>query len=114
VLLAFRTPEERAMLISEYEGKHEVNPQASSDFFERLDQIRVLGYEMMPSHQMAGIVNLSAPVLSPDGQAIAALTIPYVTIINQPSAPDINRTIQILLDTTRQLSSLAGLDLVKE
>lgn len=111
VLLAFRSAEERDMMISEYEGRTEAKTEQAGDFFDRLDQIRARGYEMMPSQQMAGIVNLSAPVLGPDGRAIAALTIPYVTIINMPSAPDISRTIQLLLDMTRQLSALAGLDL---
>lgn len=111
VLLAFRSAEERGMMISEYEGRTEVKAEQTEDFFARLDQIRARGYEMMPSQQMAGIVNLSAPVLGPDGRAIAALTVPYVTIINMPSAPDISRTIQLLLETTQQLSTLAGLDL---
>jgi DNA-binding IclR family transcriptional regulator len=111
VLLAFRSAEERDMMIGEYEGRTEIKAEQTADFFDRLDQIRARGYEMMPSQQMAGIVNLSAPVLGPDGRAIAALTIPYVTIINMPSAPDISRTIQLLLDTTRQLSALAGLEL---
>lgn len=111
VLLAFRSAEERDMMILEYEGRTEAKAEQTGDFFDRLDQIRARGYEMMPSQQMAGIVNLSAPVLGPDGRAIAALTIPYVTIINMPSAPDISRTIQLLLDMTRQLSALAGLDL---
>lgn len=111
VLLAFRSAEERDMMVSEYEGRTEVKAEQTEDFFARLDQIRGRGYEMMPSQQMAGIVNLSAPVLGPDGRAIAALTIPYVTIINMPAAPDISRTIQLLLDTTKQLSALAGLDL---
>jgi DNA-binding IclR family transcriptional regulator len=111
VLLAFRSAEERDMMISEYEGRTEAKAEQTEDFFGRLDQIRGRDYEMMPSQQMAGIVNLSAPVLGPDGRAIAALTIPYVTIINMPAAPDISKTIQLLLETTRQLSSLAGLDL---
>lgn len=99
------------MMISEYEGRMDVRAEQTEDFFGRLDQIRARGYEMMPSQQMAGLVNLSAPVLGPDGRAIAALTIPFVTIINLPSAPDISRTIQLLLETTKRLSALAGLDL---
>jgi DNA-binding IclR family transcriptional regulator len=111
VLLAFRSPEERQMMMAEYEGRMDVKAEQTEDFFGRLDQITARGYEMMPSQQMAGLVNLSAPVLGPDGRAIAALTIPFVTIINLPSAPDISRTIQLLLETTKRLSSLAGLDL---
>lgn len=114
VLLAFRSKEERVEMISEYEGTTELKTAQGQDFFDRLDQIRARGYEMMPSQQMAGIVNLSAPVLGPDGRAIAALTVPFVTIINMPAAPDMTRTIQLLLDTTSQLSTLAGLELAKD
>ena len=111
VLLAFRSDEERAMMISEYEGITDAKAEQTTEFFARLDKVRELGYEMMPSQQMAGIVNLSAPVLGPDRRAIASLTIPFTTIINMPSAPDISRTIQLLQETTKQLSALAGLDL---
>lgn len=114
VLLAFRSPEERAMMIQEYEGVHEASAEQKPDFFTRLDQIRDRGYEMMPSSQTAGVVNLSAPVLGSDGKAFAALTIPYITIINSTVAPDISRTIQLLTNTSHQLSQLTGLDIKPE
>lgn len=89
VLLAFRTPEERMMMIREYEQKGEDVSELTPEFLGRLEQIRERGYEMMPSLQTAGVVNISAPVLGRDGHTIAALTIPYITIINMPAAPDI-------------------------
>ena len=111
VLLAFRTPEMRAMMMQEYEESGETPIEPGSEFHNRLEQIRERGYEMMPSVQTAGVVNLSAPVMGPDQKAIAALTIPYITIINQPAAPNISQTIQLLLKTSEQLSKLAGLDI---
>jgi DNA-binding IclR family transcriptional regulator len=51
---------------------------------------------------------LMTPVLGADGTAIAALTVPYITLINTPVAPDISTTIQLLGDTTRNLSEMAG------
>jgi DNA-binding IclR family transcriptional regulator len=108
VLLAFRTPEERAMMIREYEEKGEDVSDLTPEFLGRLDQIRERGYEMMPSLQTAGVVNISAPIIGPDGKAIAALTIPYITIINMPSAPDISQTIQLLVKTAQQLSKSLG------
>jgi DNA-binding IclR family transcriptional regulator len=111
VLLAFRTPEQRAMMMQEYEERGEAPLEPASDFTERLDQIRERGYEMMPSVQTAGVVNLSAPVMGPDQKAIAALTIPYITIINSAAAPNISQTIQLLVKTSEQLSKLAGLDI---
>jgi len=110
VLLAFRSPEERMMMIAEH-LKSTDKPGLEPDFAARLDQIRDRGYEMMPSAQTAGVFNLSAPVLGPDGWAIAALTIPYITLVNVPSAPDISGSIQLLLRTTQRLSELAGSDI---
>lgn len=110
VLLAFRPAEERLMMISEHLRSTE-RPAQPPEFFERLDQIRDRGYEMMASLQTAGVYNLSAPVLGPDGKAIAALTIPYIALVNAPDAPDITETIRLLQATTRTLSQLAGSDM---
>jgi len=74
----------------------------------RHDQVRDRGYEMMASLQTAGVYNLSTPVLGPDGRAIAALTIPYITLVNAPAAPDITATIQLLQSAATRLSNLAG------
>lgn len=43
-----------------------------------LDQIRRAGFRQAPSGQLKGIVDLSVPVLGPDGDALAALTCAYV------------------------------------
>ena len=110
VLLAFRPADERLMMISEHLRSTE-RPAQPPEFFERLDQIRDRGYEMMASLQTAGVYNLSAPVLGPDGKSIAALTIPYIALVNAPDAPDITETIRLLEATTRTLSQLAGSDM---
>lgn len=109
VLLAFRPQEEREMMIAEHRRSTEKS-KLSPGFFARLDQIRDRGYEMMASMQTAGVYNLSAPVLGPDRHAIAALTVPYITLVNQPAAPDITETISLIMATAGTLSQLAGSD----
>ena len=52
-------------------------------------------------------------MLGPDGKAIAALTVPYITLVNVPSAPDITGTIHLLLKTAEALSQLAGSDVTQ-
>ncbi|WP_256473284.1 IclR family transcriptional regulator [Phyllobacterium sp. 21LDTY02-6] len=106
VLLAFSTPEERRLMIAENRRGEEDKP-LPAELLARFGQIRERGYEMMPSMQTAGVHNLSAPVLASDGRVIAALTCPYISLL-APDAPDIDRTIAMLLETTGQLSSLAG------
>lgn len=109
VLLAFRSPEEREMMIAEHaKSKDEIG--RGPEFYARLDQIRERGYEMMASAQTAGVYNLSAPILGPDGRGIAALTVPYIGLVNTPAAPDITETIALLMKTAEQLSMLAGSD----
>jgi DNA-binding IclR family transcriptional regulator len=109
VLLAFRSEEEREMMIAEH-ARNRKDVDLGADFSERLDQIRERGYEMMASAQTAGVYNLSAPILGPDGRGIAALTCPYIALVNAPSAPDISQTIIMLQKTASQLSLLAGSD----
>ncbi|TCL71442.1 IclR family transcriptional regulator [Rhizobium sp. BK251] len=109
VLLAFRDAEERQMMISEHVRSRE-DIQVGPEFYERLDQIRERGFEMMASAQTAGVYNLSAPILGPDGRGIAALTCPYIALVNAPTAPDITQTIAFLQKTAAQLSLLVGSD----
>jgi DNA-binding IclR family transcriptional regulator len=80
------------------------------EFYERLAQIREHGYEMMASAQTAGVNNLSAPILGPDGRCIAALTCPYIALVNASAAPDISQTITMVMKTANELSLLAGSD----
>jgi DNA-binding IclR family transcriptional regulator len=109
VLLAFRSPEERQMMISEYARlRNDIDP--GPEFYARLDHVRERGYEMMASVQTAGVYNLSAPILGPDGRGIAALTCPYIALVNSPLAPDIDETVSMLQETAAQLSLLAGSD----
>ncbi len=111
VLLAFRSPELRAMMVAEHVGSGGPDGRMTEAFEARLEQIRQRGYEMMPSAQTAGVINLSAPITSADGSAIGALTVPYIALINTPGAADITTTITCLCDTAKRLSDLAGASL---
>jgi DNA-binding IclR family transcriptional regulator len=107
VLLAFRTPEERAMMVAEQD---EAGDGASrlAELAPRLAEIRERGYEIMPSQQTAGIYNLSAPVPGPDGHAVAALTCPYLGRLNRAEAPDMTSTVRMLCDTAATLAVAMG------
>ncbi|MGO8586951.1 IclR family transcriptional regulator, partial [Rhizobium ruizarguesonis] len=50
VLLAFRSEEEREMMISEH-VRSRSDIEIGDEFYDRLHQIRVRGYEMMASAQ---------------------------------------------------------------
>ena len=107
ILLAFRSPEQREMMIAEHEDAGE-ELNRPEDLEERMTQIRQRGYEVMPSLQTAGVYNLSAPVLGGDGAAIAAITCPYIAPLNRPKAPDIPATIAMLREAADALSQRIG------
>jgi DNA-binding IclR family transcriptional regulator len=107
ILLAFRSAEERALMIAEHEEPGG-EPDAPEDLEERLAQIRERGYEVMPSRQTSGIYNLSAPILGHDGSALAALTCPYLAPLGRPGAPDITQAIGMLMARAAQLSREIG------
>jgi DNA-binding IclR family transcriptional regulator len=107
VLLAFRSPEERALMRSEQETSGD-DLDIPEDLDERLAQIRARGYEVMPSRQTAGVYNLSAPILGSDGHALAALTCPYISPLGRPKAPDITEAIAAIVDTANTLSRTIG------
>jgi DNA-binding IclR family transcriptional regulator len=109
VLMAFRSPEERSLMIAEYE-RHVDDASQPDDYRGRLNMIRERGYEIMPSAQTGGVFNVSAPVLGPDGRAIAAITCPYIQVLNVPEAPGVDQVCQMIVATAKKLSELSGAD----
>jgi DNA-binding IclR family transcriptional regulator len=76
-ILAFQPPEDRAAMLAGARSKTgELIPE--SEFARRLDVIRLQGFEEMPSLQIAGVHNISFPVLDVGGKAVAAMTLPFL------------------------------------
>lgn len=107
VLLAFSTPERREMMITE--NRVDAGRTVPAALAERFNRIREQGYESMPSAQTAGVFNLSAPILAADGNAIAALTVPYIPLVNVGDAPDMSDCTHMLVETCKILSEMAGM-----
>lgn len=74
-LLAFQDADRRAQMLA-----HLHADPASLDpmLLARLDEIRAAGHRQAPSLQLVGVVDMSVPVLGPDGNAFAVLTCPHV------------------------------------
>lgn len=107
VLLAFATPQERAMMEAEREDQDE-DKSRPEGLDERLQIIRRQGYETMPSVQSEAVFNLSAPILGPNDTAIAALTCPFLPRIDRPDVPGMEAVLDILLQAVSELSIVLG------
>jgi DNA-binding IclR family transcriptional regulator len=73
-----------------------------------LKRIAEQGYEAMESRQTRGVVNLSVPVLGPNGAAVAALTCPYLDRRDRADAPDIDAVIALIRAAGQELSRTTG------
>lgn len=105
-LLAFTTQREREMMIRE----HELVPgeRRQTDLLDRLEVVQKRGYEEMASQQIRGVVNLSAPILGPGGTALAVLTVPYMSPLEDGAASDVATVLAAIRSAAGELSQIAG------
>ena len=75
-LLAFQLAERRPATLAQW-GLADADA-ALRAIEPHLSEVRRAGYREAPSEQLAGVVDLSAPVLGPDGDAFAVLTCAFI------------------------------------
>ncbi|MBB4123328.1 IclR family transcriptional regulator [Martelella radicis] len=98
VFLAFSSAENRALMLK---GAGEtMSPQVEA----LLESIRRDGYTMMPSEQIAGVTNLSAPVIGPLGSVMAVVTSPYTERLDRDSSEDRAHTLELVRAAAANLS----------
>ncbi len=103
VLLAFQNEAQRALMITEQLRTGEAALPQGLD--ERLAQVRSDGYERMNSLQTAGVLNISAPILTLDGSAIAAVTCPFIATLSD-TAPGQEACLDLIRKTAADISAV--------
>jgi DNA-binding IclR family transcriptional regulator len=93
VIAAFQRPERQAELVAIMAAQEGASPPAAIK--AKLDAIAAAGYDYAPSGIAFGVTDVSCPVLNHFGQAIAALTVPYM------SQPDVEVSKEELVDAVR-------------
>jgi DNA-binding IclR family transcriptional regulator len=103
-LLAFQTLEQRAQMLAEHTAvKGEVT--IDHDALESAcGEIRTQGFSQKDSQQIFGVTDLTVPLLASSGQAIAALTCPFLKRIDEYVAPTLDQTLAMLRETVQALS----------
>ena len=85
VILAFQSDEVRARALGARRLRS--GKPTPAGLYRHLDQIRRRGYEELASYQVHGVVNISYPVLNQHGEAIAAMTTPFIAHIGDSLGP---------------------------
>jgi DNA-binding IclR family transcriptional regulator len=85
VILAFQRDEVRARALGAWRLRSRKPIPAA--LYHHLNQIRRRGYEELASYQIHGVLNISYPVLNQHGEAIAAMTVPFLARIGDSVGP---------------------------
>jgi DNA-binding IclR family transcriptional regulator len=104
VILAFQSEEVRARALGAWRFRS--RKPVPADLFRHLNQIRQRGYEELASYQVHGVVNISYPVLNQHGEAVAAMTVPFLARIGDTVGPP--QVKEALSLASRKLSSAIG------
>src|SRR6201987_3630213 len=93
VILAFQSDEVRSRALGARRLRS--GKPTPAGLYRHLDQIRRRGYEELASYQVHGVVNVSYPILNQHGEAIAAMTTPFIARIGaRPGPPHVNRALR--------------------
>jgi DNA-binding IclR family transcriptional regulator len=76
VILAFQSDAVRARSLQAWQRRS--GKPVPANLFPHLARIRRRGYEELGSYRVHGVVNISYPVLNQHGEAVAALSVPFL------------------------------------
>lgn len=104
VMLAFQSERRRAEMLVEHQALEGEVPLEAKELEGILGGIRECGYWQGDSKQAYGVVDVSVPVVGPDGQALAVLTCPVVRRIDRHVGADLDEVRKLLLEAGNSLS----------
>jgi DNA-binding IclR family transcriptional regulator len=104
VILAHQDEDARERVIEEW--RLETKKRRPSDLDKHLAKILARGHERRASYEVAGVVNISFPVLNVQGQAIAGLTVPFVRRIQDTIG--LTEVVSTMREASRQISAAMG------
>ena len=104
VILAHQTSDVCSRAIGIWCKQHRERPPR--DLADHLASIRSRGYEERASYEVDGVINISFPVLDDRECAIAALTVPFLQRIGDPTTPATVR--EVLQKASMLLSEAMG------
>ena len=73
-----------------------------------LERVRKRGYDLQRSPVTAGVTDISYPIRGFDGKVVAALTVPYLHVLDDSLPTTVEQTRRMLEETARQVSHGLG------
>jgi DNA-binding IclR family transcriptional regulator len=106
VLLAFSPPDRVARILERMPSR--IAGDNAAKLQKRLAKVRKQGFEMMPSAITRGVTDMSYPVFGFHGDVMAALTIPFLELIDGSQKVGMEEARLRLREAARQTSRALG------
>ena len=103
VLLAFMADDARSAILDQT-----MDPATRDTLDAAFAAIRERGYESIRSARMGGISDISCPIFGFDGHVVAALTIPFLEVIDETPHISADEALVALKRTAMQISQALG------
>ena len=107
VLLAFSRPDQTDRMLELAERSRSA-PVERPKLEKTLAKVRERGFDMMASPITHGVTDMSYPVFGFHGDVMAALTIPFLELIDGSQKVPMDETRQRLQRTAQRISALLG------
>jgi DNA-binding IclR family transcriptional regulator len=101
VLAAFASPADRTRLVARLRDAHRDFDEAA--FRDKLAEVEAAGFARGPSHAVAGVTDVGAPVRGETGFAVAALTVPFIS--RATGAADLEAATEMVQREARAISA---------
>jgi len=105
VILAFQSESTRQRSLAAWERR--TRRRAPRGLSKHLEAIRTRGYEEVASYQVRGVTNISFPVFNQHGEAIAALSVPFIRRVRECVSPSRVKS-SLRLASTRLTADIGG------
>ncbi|SHJ13588.1 transcriptional regulator, IclR family [Shimia gijangensis] len=103
VLAAFQSKEARLRMLADHNLVIGEEQADTTGLNAELDALKVKGCAVEPSKTVRGTTNISFPVLDPSGNAIAALTCPFIERIDDYRAPNVEQVTEMFGKAAREI-----------
>ncbi|WP_112383257.1 IclR family transcriptional regulator [Sphingomonas carotinifaciens] len=107
VILAFSAPAAAERLLDRIEAARGTDIDRTA-LSKRLEEVRAKGGDMRESPVARGVTDVSYPVFGFGGEVMAALTIPFLELIDGSQAVDVDAAREMLAAATLRISRLLG------
>jgi len=104
IILAFQEDETRARSLDAWQSQS--GKKIPPDLEDHLERIQRRGFEELPSRGIKGIIDIGFPILNQHGEAIAAMTVPFLPYVDGRVSPA--KVKEALRTASSHLSSAIG------